>query len=269
MTRHIVLSLCTLSLVTLSPTTTPLASPSPDGSGPGDTERVAAAILAQVLHDNASFMQHHKDPYFEPFLNTQKPRATVVACADSRFHLQAIHRAPDGDVFELRNIGNQVDSTEGSVGYAVLHLRTPLLLVIGHVGCGAIKAAMGDYSDEPPAIRRELNSLHLSIASTAKRPTPEQQWLAGVVSNVHQQVANAMKAYREQVQKGQLHVVGAVYDFRNEMGEGRGRLHVININGETQRGKIQETVLWREARRLAPAAPSGRPPKAAVAEARH
>ena len=49
--------------------------------------------------------------------------------------------SPDNDLFMVRNIGNQMATAEGSVEYGVRHLHTPLLLIIGHAACGAIKAA--------------------------------------------------------------------------------------------------------------------------------
>lgn len=212
----------------------------------------ASALLGQILHDNAIFVREHASDYFQPFQEGQHPRATVVACADSRFHLQAIDAAPDGDIFEIRNIGNQVDGSQGSVEYGVHHLHTPLLLIIGHVGCGAVKAALSDYAEEPAPIRRELDGLHLSLKHVLEtKAPPEQQWLAGVLANVHQQVADAMQEYAASVRAGELIVVGAVYDFRGDLGEARGKLHLINVNGEVDPERLRASPLLKEAARLA------------------
>jgi carbonic anhydrase len=215
---------------------------------PAEPERAAAAVLAQMLHDNDAFVRSHNRSYFQPFEHEQHPRATVVACADSRFHIQDIDSVPDGDVFEVRNIGNQIDSSEGSVQYALRHLRTPLLLIVGHVGCGAVRAAMEDYGDEPPALRRELDGLHLSIRRGSGKGTLEQRWLENVRNNVHQQVSDALHEYQDEVRSGRLFVVGAIYDFRDDLRGGRGRLHIINVNGDARRA--MESPLLREVRRL-------------------
>ena len=220
----------------------------------GDAEKAAAALLGVILRDNSAFVQAHPPGYFQSFQNDQHPRATVVACADSRFHLQSIDRAPDGDIFEIRNIGNQIDTSEGSVDYGVHHLHTPLLLIIGHVGCGAVKAALGDYGEEPPSIRRELDGLQLSIRHTSApkgADTFEARWLATVIGNVHQQVSDALHEYAEPVRAGDLFVVGAVYDFRDDLGEGKGRLHVIDINGEVSRERIEGSSILKAAKQLA------------------
>ncbi len=226
--------------------------PEAAGGAAGDARRAATLALGQILRDNSAFVAEHSSRYFEPFEKEQHPRITFVACADSRFHAQAIGSSPDGDVFAIRNIGNQVDGSEGSVEYGVRHLRTPLLLVIGHVGCGAVKAALGDYGDEPPAIRRELDGLHLSLRDVSRQETSfEERWHAGVIANVHQQVANAMHEYADLIGAGELFVIGAVYDFRDDMRGGRGRLHIIDVNGERELGAPGRSPLLDEARRLA------------------
>lgn len=229
----------------------PAGAVAPAGAQGGEGRGAAAQALAEVLADNGAFVTGHPRGYFEPFEKDQHPRITFVACADSRFHAQAIESSPDGDVFAIRNIGNQVDGSEGSVAYGVRHLHTPLLLVIGHVGCGAVKAALGDYGHEPPAIRRELDGLHLSLRDVSREAPFEERWRAGVVENVHRQVANAMGEYGDLVGTGELAVVGAVYDFRDEMGGGRGRLHVIDVNGERDLTAPGPAALLEEARRLA------------------
>ena len=221
------------------------------------TAREAATLaLAQISTDNTMFVRDHEPSYFAPFENEQHPRVTVVACADSRFHTNALESEPDGDIFMVRNIGNQIDSSEGSVEYGIRHLHTPLLLVIGHVGCGAVKAALNDYGDESPPIRHELDGLHLSLRHVMKEGGRfEDRWHDGVIENVHRQVANALHEYADLVKSGRLFVVGGVYDFRDELGEGRGRLHIVSVNGE--RDPAGRPGLLEDARRAAgdPGAP--------------
>ena len=105
------------------------------------------------------------------------PRATVVACSDSRIQSDAFHKSPVNDLFFIRNIGNQIKSAEGSVEYGVHHLHTPVLLIIGHSHCGAIQAALSDYSKESKAIRQELDNLHLPKATDLNQ---------GVIENINQ-----------------------------------------------------------------------------------
>lgn len=194
--------------------------------------------LRKILQDNGAFVNAHPKAFFAGFRDEQHPLATVVACSDSRFHTDSIDRVPDDDLYMVRNIGNQIDSALGSVEYGLRHLHTPLLLIIGHVGCGAVKAAMSDYSSIEPGIRRELDGLHLAVNRVAAQGTFQERWLTNVVGNVHQQVKYAMLEYAEDMHAGRLSVLGAVYDFRDDLKQGSGRLVIVNLNGETDPKKI-------------------------------
>lgn len=185
----------------------------------------AKEAVRHLLGANSLFMGNHGPEDFEPFLTAQEPRVTVVCCSDSRVHMRAIHDNPVNDLFVIRNIGNQLATAEGSVEYAIHHLRTPVLLILGHVRCGAVKAASQDYSGEAPAIRRELDTLGIPMGMT---------WLDGVVSNVNRQVETALRKFAAEVDRGDLAVLGAIYDFANDLGEGHGKLVITNIQGESE-----------------------------------
>lgn len=211
----------------------------------GGTE--AKAILGNLVQDNASFMRTHRASHFKPFLDGQHPRATVVTCSDSRVHTHALDATPDGDLFMIRNIGNQLTTADGSVEYGVRHLHTPLLLFVGHSACGAIKAASGDYSGESPAIRRELDSIQIPKGEAG---------MTSIQLNVHNQVRDAMARFEAEVMTGHLTVVGAVYDFRNDLRQGQGKLLIINVNGETNPGAIARLELMQDLDKPAPRARS-------------
>lgn len=152
---------------------------------PGAPPEKAVQIIGSILTDNAAFVSGKSAEFFAPFKDAQHPRATVVMCADSRVHTHAFENTPDGDLFVIRNIGNQLLSNPGSVEYGVRHLHTPLLLIVGHVACGAVKAALGDYRTLSNAIREPLDRLHLALDGARKQPPSEMQWRAGIEENVH------------------------------------------------------------------------------------
>lgn len=201
----------------------------------GDTE--AKDMLGNLVQDNATFMRTHRASHFKPFMDGQHPRATVVTCADSRVHTHALDATPDGDLFMIRNIGNQLATAEGSVEYGVHHLHTPLLLFVGHSACGAIKAAAGDYAAESPALRRELDTIQIPKGEPG---------LSSIRLNVNNQVRDAMAKFESEVMTGRLTVVGAIYDFRNDMRQGQGRLNIINVNGETDPAAIARLELMQD-----------------------
>lgn len=204
----------------------------------GDKQAAPSAkdVMRNLVQDNAQFVRSHGAPYFSHFVDGQHPRATVVTCSDSRVHTHALDASPDGDLFMVRNIGNQISSNEGSVEYGVHHLHTPVLLIVGHSACGAIKAASADYSGESAPIRRELDTLQVPKGEAG---------MGSVKLNVNNQVRRAMTKFEEDVLSGKLTVVGAVYDFRNELAQGQGKLVVVNVNGETDLARIAKLDLMQ------------------------
>ncbi len=198
-------------------------------------------IVKNLMDDNTAFVKSHKPDYYKPFAEQQHPRATVVTCSDSRVHTHALDKTPDGDLFMVRNIGNQISTAEGSVEYGVHHLHTPLLIIVGHVACGAIKAASGDFSKESEAIKRELTTIKLPTKNPKNEESEEQ--LRGVDANVNNQVAFALKKFEEEVKEGKLTVIGAIYDFKNALHQGQGRLVITNINGNTDTGNIMSGLM--------------------------
>ena len=197
----------------------------------------AKAMLKDIVQDNQAFVRGHKPDHFSHFQTSQHPRATVITCSDSRVHTHALDATPDGDMFMIRNIGNQISTAEGSVEYGVHHLHTPLLLIVGHVACGAIKAASGDYSKESGPIRNELDTIQIPKGDSG---------LSSIKLNVNNQVRHAMNKFEDEVLKGTLTVVGAVYDFKNEMGQGQGKLNIVNVNGETDLNRIAKLDLMQD-----------------------
>lgn len=196
---------------------------------PSFTEQVRT-FVENLVSDNDKHVTQISTEDFKAIAEGQSPRATVVTCSDSRLQTKAFNQSPVNDLFFVRNIGNQIKSAEGSVEYGIHHLHTPVLLIIGHSHCGAIQAALGDYSKESKAIRQELDNLHLPKATELNQ---------GVIENVNQQVKFAMNKFKDTIAKKELLVIGAVYDFRDDFHQGHGRLILVNLNGESDAEKIK------------------------------
>lgn len=193
----------------------------------------AQAIIKEMLKDDSTYIAAHKPIFFQELAKGQHPRATVVTCSDSRVHTNMLDRTPEGDLFMIRNIGNQLATAKGSVQYGVNHLASSLLIFIGHSACGAIKAAGGDYSTLEDPIKKELDTIHIAKGGAS---------IDGVKTNVNNQVAEALKEFADKVAAGQLMVVGAVYDFSDDMKQGAGKLNIINVNGDTDAAKIKSSL---------------------------
>ena len=119
-----------------------------------------SAALAQLLAGNARFVSgklaHPRRALadFQPLAEGQRPLAVIVGCADSRVAPELIFDSGIGDLFVVRVAGNIVSgagaSVKGSIEYGVAELRAPLVMVLGHSGCGAVKAAIQHIDANDP-----------------------------------------------------------------------------------------------------------------------
>jgi len=189
-------------------------------------------VLQTIIRNNARFVAEHDTAYFQPHMTAQHPTVTMVACCDSRCQVHVIDPDPIDKVFTVETIGNQMASAQGSVDYGILHLKTPVLLILGHTDCGAIKAFMKGYDKENEAIKRELDFLKAPL-KTQVDPKADfaRELLKNIQKNVDYQVQTALERYKKQVAEDTLMVVGAIYDFSNALGKGCGRVIITNING--------------------------------------
>lgn len=79
----------------------------------------------------------------ESMVSGQSPFAIILSCADSRVLPESIFDTNGGEIFVCRVAGNVANtSTIASIEYAVAHLKTKLIVVLGHEGCGAVGAAL-------------------------------------------------------------------------------------------------------------------------------
>jgi carbonic anhydrase len=196
-------------------------------------------FLSEVLRDNGKYLERGK-AYFLELSRPQKPRATVITCADSRVQSQAWDATPENDDFTIRNIGNQVGTAMGSVQYGVEHLNTPVLLILGHTGCGAVKAVLDQAKDLPKSIQQELQGIKLAPAGESKKR--DSAWANAVVENVHHQVRAALDKFGSRIVTGKLTVIGGVYDLNDDFGKGGGRISIVDVTGNSEQKRLQAFV---------------------------
>jgi len=194
------------------------------------------AFLKESFEDNKTYMEHGPK-FFSAFADAELPRATVVTCSDSRVQPQAWDETSENDDYTVRNFGNTLGGDEGSIEYGVEQLQTPLLLIVGHTGCGAVKAASGDTSKLSKSMQTRLKNLQVPRPGAGKNEN--QVWAEAVVANVHNQVALALRKYGKRVQGGALTVVGAVFDFRNDLGQGAGKFMIVDVNGNHEPERME------------------------------
>lgn len=149
----------------------------------------------------------------------QHPLAAVLACSDSRVPPEIIFDQGLGDLFVVRVAGNVAATDEiGSIEYAVDHLNTPLVVVLGHTQCGAVKAVL-EGAKVSPNIAALVEPIKPAVARAKEdQPGAAQDVLlaAAIKDNVWQAIADMLEQspiIREKVKAGQVRVVGAVYDI--------------------------------------------------------
>ena len=96
-------------------------------------------------------------------VTSQHPWATVLTCSDSRVSPSWVFDTTPGELFVIRNAGNTAFTEAiASVEYSVSVLKTPLLMVMGHSGCGAVTAAM-DTNPLTPSLDRLIQPIRENI----------------------------------------------------------------------------------------------------------
>ncbi len=138
----------------------------------------------------------------------QHPWATVLSCADSRVPPEHIFDAGIGELFVVRAAGQVAEPvTTGSVEYAAEHLHTPVIVVMGHESCGAVKAAMGK-DDLGPNLNTLLGYIRPALGGVTDLS-------AAVRINVHQQIEALMDSaiLAHMLDNKHVTVMGAVYDL--------------------------------------------------------
>jgi carbonic anhydrase len=147
----------------------------------------------------------------------QKPFAALFGCADSRLSAEIIFDVGLGDLFVVRNAGQVIAETIlGSLEYAVEVLGVPLILVLGHDECGAIRATIDSSQGKVATEGEFIADLVSRIAPTVKAANAQGLFEIDDVTQLHvQDTVNEMltrsKLISAAVKSGKLAVVGANY----------------------------------------------------------
>lgn len=152
----------------------------------------------------------------------QHPFATVVCCSDSRVGPEQIFETGLGQLFVIRNAGSTVANPQamGSIEYSVEHLGVPLVLVLGHSNCGAVKAA-AEVVEKHVALPGSLGPMVAPIVPAVEfvRPRGGDLVSAAVRENVLE-IVHELRSPRQPIlggfqRKGALRIAGAVYDLES------------------------------------------------------
>lgn len=184
----------------------------------------SSSSLAKLKSGNARFVSSPQDALpvdagrRAALAKGQTPFATVLSCADSRVPPEIVFHTGLGDLFVVRAAGNITDKAIlASVEYSVEHLNVPLVVVMGHESCGAVKAAVETPAGQSlgPNLDYLVAAIRPSVNATASRPEAERM-RAAILANVEETLNDMLTGsaiLREAGKEGKVAFVGAYYEL--------------------------------------------------------
>jgi carbonic anhydrase len=140
------------------------------------TTRTPAQAWQEMTHGNDRFVAGepvHPRQEVErraEVASSQEPIAALFGCSDSRLSAEIIFDVGLGDLFVIRNAGQVIsESVLGSLEYAVAVLHVPLIIVLGHDSCGAVRAAIDSQTADAPVLPAHIAGLISRIVPAVRR----------------------------------------------------------------------------------------------------
>jgi carbonic anhydrase len=145
----------------------------------------------------------------------QHPFAVILSCSDSRVPPEIVFDQGLGDLFVVRVAGNVIDDHGlGSIEYAVDHLGTRLIVVLGHQSCGAVKAAKETVAAKgkaPGHIQSLVTAIKPVVEATAKDDL--ETTVKANVKHVVQALRSSTPILKAKVDSGEVQVIGGYYSL--------------------------------------------------------
>jgi carbonic anhydrase len=149
---------------------------------------------------------------FTRVAEAQSPEAVIIGCSDSRVPPEVLFDQGVGDLFVIRVAGNVVTNAgpvvKGSIAYGVVELGSSLMMVLGHSGCGAVKAALQSKGKPLPQSIVDL----VGLVQTGSQTDLNQAIIANVRAGVGR-LKEFDPSISQLISTNRVKVVGAVYDL--------------------------------------------------------
>jgi carbonic anhydrase len=147
----------------------------------------------------------------------QSPKAIVLACSDSRVGPELIFDQSLGDLFVVRTAGNVADAVAlGSIEYAIEHLHSSLLVVLGHQKCGAVNAACSGEKMPSSNLDAIVERISPAVNQAKSYANSDDLVESAIKENVHQSASDLLansEIIRDAVKSGKLTVIEAEYEL--------------------------------------------------------
>ena len=190
--------------------------------------RTPAQVWREMVRGNERFVsgepQHPRQDveHRELLAESQAPHAALFGCSDSRLAAEIIFDKGLGDLFVVRNAGQVIsDSVIGSLEYAVAVLDVPLIVVLGHDECGAVRAAIDSEKPDATPLPPHIAHLIAPIRPAVKRVHVEDGGEPDILEVGREHLRDTVAELVERseligaaIAEGTLAVVGANYRLR-------------------------------------------------------
>jgi len=198
-------------------------------------EKNPADSLRTLMEGNTRYVsgqpsqKESGEAYRKELAKGQQPYAVVVACSDSRVAPEVIFDEGLGRIFVIRTAGNVVDPIAlGSIEYAVEHLHAPLVVVLGHESCGAVKATVDSKGKPEGNIGAIIKKIMPAVESArASLKSGEDLAYASTIQNVKNvahEITKKSKIIAKEAHEGKVKVVGAFYSIST------GKVEAVEVN---------------------------------------
>jgi carbonic anhydrase len=162
---------------------------------------------------------------FRALAQAQYPEAVIVSCSDSRVAPEILFDAGVGDIFVIRVAGNVISGAgamvKGSIEYAIAELNAPLILVLGHSGCGAVKSAIKHIHGKdklPGAIDGLVELVKPAVIKSQGMPgDPLENAIRANVEIGVERLRGLEPILAPRVKNGTVKIAGGVYDLKTGM----------------------------------------------------
>ena len=192
----------------------------------GSRRPTAEEVLARLIAGNERFVRGEarfptvQKEVLAELARGQRPSATIIGCSDSRVPPELVFDAGFGELFIIRIAGNVISpEVMGTIQYAAVHLHTPLFVVLGHEGCGAVTAAVAmkeQGARERAHITVLLDGILPGLPDLDGAMTSDEKVALAVEANVRWSMHQLLDTPegKARMAEGIVRLVGAVYELK-------------------------------------------------------
>ncbi len=186
------------------------------------TPQEALDVLIDGNHRFANNLTANKDLHNLVMMTKDKqhPFVSMLSCSDSRAPVEMVFDQALGDVFSVRLAGNIAsDKAIGSLEFGCKYLGSKLIVVLGHTGCGAVKAACDNFKDGhigeitnliKPAVRLEKSVIESRDSSNVEFVTKVCELSVQVQMD---EIMHSSEILQDMLANRQIAIVGGIYDL--------------------------------------------------------